>query len=580
MIVQKLLSLVGFEVDPASTKEAEKAINTVKIGLGVVAGLAAAVSFKNLLFQATEALSESGNLATSFGLTTKEAQLLEYSLSTIGIASTELGGVLGPLNTKISELRQGNQGARAEFKLLGISMKDLEGLNTSQVFEKVAEGIKNSKDQTTAMAVASKLFGEGMATKLMPLLKNGAEGLSKLAKEGEGIGAIFTDEEIRQANEYKDGMTKLDATFKFLKRRLLVDLLPAATKVMHSFSEWYSQNKALVKLNMEAVVTGISWALKALNITLTWSLEKFGSLSERVGGAGNMFRLLGGIIASLAIAKTMLAFSALGKVAFMAGLKAQLPFLGVALLIALILAGVQDYQAWMRGEPSLLGEWFGPATGDNIKNITMLLTAVGGAIAIIIGMIFTIPTLIILIGALIIGLIVYWDELGVAFENMFVALFSALTLMWNTFVEEWKEGWNNAKSNAKWAIEKIADFLEDSFYDALDGIGESFEDLINWMLDKAEPLQSLIDGLGGDFNLKGSVTSLLGGGASDPSIDRQYQLDQRTNSAPISNSQVSVEKIEINGSGLSKQELQDAVSGGLDDASLRAAQANFSGGEI
>jgi hypothetical protein len=77
-----------------------------------------------------------------------------------------------------------------------------EGPKVQQVFEKLADFIKNSGNEALNSAVLLKLFGRAMGTDLLPVLKQGSDAIRQNAEEMKAHGLVISHEETEKAVEF------------------------------------------------------------------------------------------------------------------------------------------------------------------------------------------------------------------------------------------------------------------------------------------------------------------------------------------------------------------------------------------
>jgi hypothetical protein len=110
---------------------------------------------------------------------------------------------------------------------LGVSLKDAKGelRKGEDVFSDVATAIAAIPNETERAGVASQIFGKSYA-KLLPLFKQGPEGIAQIRKEFKELGGGFSPEFIKQAQQVNDDFDKLEVAFKSFATKALLPLIP------------------------------------------------------------------------------------------------------------------------------------------------------------------------------------------------------------------------------------------------------------------------------------------------------------------------------------------------------------------
>jgi hypothetical protein len=107
----------------------------------------------------------------------------------------------------------GSQAQVKAFNAIGISIDEIKGKNTGDVFRLIAEKLQNVTDRSQRAAVEVALFGKAGA-KLDNLL-SGAEGkLSELTDAAEKLGIVLSDEQIRNADRTADKLAAVQTVLK------------------------------------------------------------------------------------------------------------------------------------------------------------------------------------------------------------------------------------------------------------------------------------------------------------------------------------------------------------------------------
>jgi lambda family phage tail tape measure protein len=92
----------------------------------------------------------------------------------------------------------GSQAQIKAFNAIGISVSELKGKNTGEVFEKIADGLKNVTDRSQRAAIEVALFGKTGA-QLDSLLSGGTARLNALGQAAQQLGVVLSDEQIQNA---------------------------------------------------------------------------------------------------------------------------------------------------------------------------------------------------------------------------------------------------------------------------------------------------------------------------------------------------------------------------------------------
>jgi hypothetical protein len=180
------------------SKDIESSFKSAKIA---VEGLVAAFAVGALTEQIKKSLQYAaaiGETATTLGVTTKQLQEYRFAAQQSGVAQEALEGGLQRLTVSIGKAEVGSKAQIKAFNAIGISVDQLKGKNTGQVFDKIADGLKNVTDRSQRAAIEVALFGKAGAL-LDSLLSGGSARLNALAEAARQLGVVLSDEQIRNA---------------------------------------------------------------------------------------------------------------------------------------------------------------------------------------------------------------------------------------------------------------------------------------------------------------------------------------------------------------------------------------------
>ena len=97
--------------------------------------------------------------------------------------------------------------------------------DTEGAFNTVINALAKVKDSTLQAYYANEIFGERVATELIPLLNQGADGLAELEKEFKAVGYL-TNEQVRSLADYDNELNKVNTRIETAKTQLGLALLP------------------------------------------------------------------------------------------------------------------------------------------------------------------------------------------------------------------------------------------------------------------------------------------------------------------------------------------------------------------
>lgn len=113
--------------------------------------------------------------------------------------------------------------ATKSIESLGLSLENI-GTN-EQAFTKIVDALSNIKNSTTQAYLSNEIFGEEIATNLIPLLKQGGDAIKGYAEEFEGFDYL-TNEQVANLAEVDKQLNETNTQIENSKTQLGIALLP------------------------------------------------------------------------------------------------------------------------------------------------------------------------------------------------------------------------------------------------------------------------------------------------------------------------------------------------------------------
>ena len=250
------------------------------IGTAIAAGATAAVTALKLTIDSMDEMSKA---AQKVGASTEEFSKLTYAASLADVSMETLVGSLGKL-TKAQAAASDGTGAQAKiFDALGVSIKNADGSlrESTDVLADFADKFQELKGSPEAMAAGFSIFGRSFQ-ELIPLLKDGGDGIRAAGEELEAFGGVLSSEAGKNAEEFNDNLTRLETAAKALSMAVASDLLPDLVRLTESWVELAKDGGTL-----QETATGIANVFRVV-----------GGVAEFVGG---YFTALDNVIQGLTI---------------------------------------------------------------------------------------------------------------------------------------------------------------------------------------------------------------------------------------------------------------------------------------
>ena len=171
------------------------------------------------------------DFADRLGLTAEQVQRYDYIALQSGVDTEQLAKSMAKARDAIGTALTGttNTATTALQNLFG----DLSKIPTSteEGFNAIIEQLSNIEDSTLQAYYANEIFGERLATDLLPLINNGADKLNQLNAEFETLGYL-SNEEVQQLADLDDNFNKMTKKVQNLTYQLGTALAPAIELIM------------------------------------------------------------------------------------------------------------------------------------------------------------------------------------------------------------------------------------------------------------------------------------------------------------------------------------------------------------
>lgn len=217
------------------------------------------------------------------GATAEQASTFLSVANYMGVATDVSTVAFAKFAKAVSNAQDKMQVASAEGKLatdmfsrLGVSIDQIEGKNTLEVFKIIQDRLRNMKDGAEKTRVEMELFGK-TGYQLHGMLNMSADAMKQVEDRARAMGLIIDDEAAKKSAAFNRQLKDMEQTGKRLAIMIGQELLPVvmeyaqgAINLTKSYSELATEQKeaiaGLIKFGLEAtiVITGIQSVTSAL----------------------------------------------------------------------------------------------------------------------------------------------------------------------------------------------------------------------------------------------------------------------------------------------------------------------------
>jgi len=201
-------------------------------GGGVVATIGAAAAGMAYLGNRTaQAGLEIGRTARALSMNTESLQLYRGAAEVAGVGTEAATGAFMSLQDAIYGAAYGDREAELMFNKLGVAMKkNKDGTyDVAAAYDDLTRAVAGIKDPHTQAVVARQLGIEA----LLPLLREGVEGLDRYKAAVASLHGVIGPEAIRDSQKYTEQLNLMKIAWDALANREGAKIFPVMTKVMN-----------------------------------------------------------------------------------------------------------------------------------------------------------------------------------------------------------------------------------------------------------------------------------------------------------------------------------------------------------
>lgn len=339
------------QIDKLKFDNATKSITSLSKGLETAAkktailSASAASAIAGIYKLGTSTASAGAELqdySDRLGVSAEELQRWQYIAMQSGLETEQLTKSMSKARDAIGTALTG--GSNAATNALQALLGDLSQLpkDTAQGFDVIINALANVEDSTLQAYYANEIFGEKLATNLIPLINQGAGTINKFNQEFEQIGYL-SNEQVQSLADFDDQMNIVNGRLALAKNELGIALLPLVEKfteiltdvvvpAIKNLADWFNN----LSEPMQNIITGGLMLIAVLS-------PMFLIMSKIVGVIPNMIKMFNALknaswqtyagIAAIGAALGLV-FDLIGNWGEMSALEKVLKSLALAALVA------------------------------------------------------------------------------------------------------------------------------------------------------------------------------------------------------------------------------------------------------
>ena len=190
------------------------------------------------------------DMADRLDISAEALQRYDYIALQSGVETEQLVKSIAKARDAVGTALAG--GTNTASKALQTLFGDLSKIptGTEEAFTAIIDKLSQVEDSTMQAYYANEIFGERLATNLIPLINNGADRLAQLGEEFESIGYL-SNEQVQALADFDDELNIMKERLSLAKIELGIAMLPimeqfadlltdVVVPAIKSISEWFS----------------------------------------------------------------------------------------------------------------------------------------------------------------------------------------------------------------------------------------------------------------------------------------------------------------------------------------------------
>ena len=179
--------------------------------------------------------AEIDDMTQQFDVSAETVQRWNYLALQSGVDATAFSRALIRARAAMADLSTGTANAATEtLTALGISARQFG--SDEEMFDGIVKALSKVEDSTLQTAYANELFGDKIATQLLPYINAGAADLAKWNAEFEAMPSL-TGEEAAELAELDDTFNRLSVTMQYATAQLGEAFAPVIERVVAFIEE-------------------------------------------------------------------------------------------------------------------------------------------------------------------------------------------------------------------------------------------------------------------------------------------------------------------------------------------------------
>jgi hypothetical protein len=244
-----------------------------KFGTAIVTGTAAAgAALTGIASSAASNADEIDKMSAKIGMSKQAYQEWSYVLGQNGMDVNGLQMGMKTLVAQMNGAASGTEKSVEMFEKLGVSIYDSNGQmkNQEEMFKEVTMALAAMENGTEKAALANGLLGRS-GSEMMPMLNNGAEGITDLTERAHELGLIMGDDAVTAGVVLGDTLDDVKKSAGMVGTKIGVALFPILQKVLDMVLQFMPQVQSIFD-SLAPILIGLMDSLMPMLFSLAESV--------------------------------------------------------------------------------------------------------------------------------------------------------------------------------------------------------------------------------------------------------------------------------------------------------------------
>lgn len=267
-------ALKKYDQQQARTRKESDSLTT-SLGKGITKATAIGATFTAITALAAglasklrvDTIRELDNMSQAFGVGIESLTSWGHAADSVGLSSEKMGDIFKDTADKIGDFVATGGGEAADlFENLNLSIEELKDLEPDGQLLAIAEGLESVGTQGEKVFYLESLADE--ASRLLPLLDDGAAGLLEMQQEAELLGVTLTEVDAAKVSEAAELFNTLGGATEGFANQITLQLAGAFTGLESQFFDWletYGGMNGVTESVVNTTVDGIAFIINALH---------------------------------------------------------------------------------------------------------------------------------------------------------------------------------------------------------------------------------------------------------------------------------------------------------------------------